>query len=224
MMAALPVAAQTATPVPTATYRAPGTSGRGSRDCGNGLPCGPIPWNLPSYPVLESPTPMPTFVASATPTVTFTPSPTLTPTNFTPSPTFTPTSTASATFTPTITATFTATFTLTPLFDTGPLDDALATAGAALDATPITVEIDGTPVTVLDQIATAAPGVADLFGRVKGIFGSDWGPFTPPVQALVVSIGVTFVVILLANASTIAGFVVGIVRKIYTAITDLLPF
>lgn len=30
-------------------------------DCGNGLPCGPIPWRLPQFPDLSSPTPMPTL-------------------------------------------------------------------------------------------------------------------------------------------------------------------
>lgn len=30
-------------------------------DCGNGLPCGPVPWRLPQFPDLSSPTPMPTL-------------------------------------------------------------------------------------------------------------------------------------------------------------------
>lgn len=30
-------------------------------DCGNGLPCGPIPWRMPVLPDLSSPTPMPTL-------------------------------------------------------------------------------------------------------------------------------------------------------------------
>lgn len=34
------------------------------KDCGNGLPCGPLPWTLPNFPILTSPTPMPTVNAS----------------------------------------------------------------------------------------------------------------------------------------------------------------
>lgn len=30
-------------------------------DCGNGLPCGPVPWRMPVLPKLSSPTPMPTL-------------------------------------------------------------------------------------------------------------------------------------------------------------------
>lgn len=34
------------------------------QNCGNGLPCGAIPWTLPNFPVMNSPTPMPTVNAS----------------------------------------------------------------------------------------------------------------------------------------------------------------
>lgn len=34
-------------------------------DCGNGVPCGPIPWRLPVLPNLPSPSPMPTIAATS---------------------------------------------------------------------------------------------------------------------------------------------------------------
>jgi hypothetical protein len=51
-----------------------------SKNCGSGLPCGPLPWALPSLPNLSSPTPMPTIVitdesAGVDPEVTETPAP-----------------------------------------------------------------------------------------------------------------------------------------------------
>lgn len=61
----LPVSAQTATPTPLQ-----------QSDCGNGLPCGPIPWQLPIMPALESPTPLDlSSDQSADPGATATPTP-----------------------------------------------------------------------------------------------------------------------------------------------------
>jgi hypothetical protein len=180
-------------------------------DCGNGLPCGPVPWNLPVLPTLQSPTPMPTFFYTATPT------PTMTPTNFTPSPTATNTPTPTMTFTPTSTPT------VTPFFDTDDLENQIETLQAIIDATPITVEIDGTPVTVSDQIDVAGDGVEDFFGIVKGILGADWGPFSPMYQAFLVGVVVVFLVVGTTYAAPIIGFMFGMVRKIYTAIMDFIP-
>lgn len=57
----------------------------GQNDCGNGLPCGPVPWPLPDLPILVSPSPYPTVVYQATdtpvPIITDTPVPTEAPTN-----------------------------------------------------------------------------------------------------------------------------------------------
>jgi len=54
-------------------------------DCGNGLPCGPIPWNLPDLPILISPSPFPTVLyeptATPPPVVTDVPTNTPAPTN-----------------------------------------------------------------------------------------------------------------------------------------------
>ena len=52
------------------------------KDCGNGIPCGVIPWTMPELPQLNSPTPAPTIAATATPSA---PAPTST-SVFTPTP------------------------------------------------------------------------------------------------------------------------------------------
>jgi hypothetical protein len=218
MLLALPAAAQTATPTitptfpPTATYRPPGSSGSsGSRDCGSGLPCGPIPWNLPSFPILASPTPMPTFSFTATPT------PTMTPTNFTPSPTPTATNTPTATFTPSSTPT------ATPVIDTEGLEFQIQTLQAIIDSTPVVIMVSGTPVAVTDHIASQGAIFEDLFGRFKGIIGADWGPFTPLYSNGITMLSIVLVVTMLLFAVPIMGFLFGMVRKIYHAIMEFIP-
>lgn len=65
LVLAMPISAQTATPTPSS-----GTN------CGNGLPCGPVPWRLPELPALESPTPLDlSSDQSANPGATNTPTP-----------------------------------------------------------------------------------------------------------------------------------------------------
>jgi len=50
-------------------------------DCGAGLPCGPLPWPVPKFPVMLTPTPIPTiqvtFLANPELTATATPTATL---------------------------------------------------------------------------------------------------------------------------------------------------
>ena len=154
---------------------------------------------------------MPTFFLTATP------SPTLTPTNFTPSPSNT------ATFTPTATFTATATATLTPAFDTEDLEFQIETLQAIINATPISIDVSGTPVTASEQIATAQPGISDIFGRVKGILGADWGPFSPLFHAFLVGVAVVFFIVAITYTVPFLGFMFGMIRKIYTAIMDFLP-
>lgn len=181
-------------------------------DCGNGLPCGPVPWNLPVLPTLISPTPMPTFFFTATP------SPTATPTNFTPSPTNTPTNTPTATFTPSPTPTN------TPFFDQQELLDQIETLQAIIDATEISVlDPQGTPVNVENQLELAADPLEELFGRTKGYLQTEWGPFQPVATAVVVAITVTFALIALTYTFPLVGFLLGMIRKIYTAVMDALP-
>lgn len=154
---------------------------------------------------------MPTYVASATP------SPTMTPTNFTPSPTATATGTPTETFTPSPTPT------VTPIFDVEDLDEQIATLEGILDATPLSIEIDGTPVIVSTQIALSEGGISDIFGKARGVLEADWGPFTPIYQAFLVGVSVTFLIVALTYSGPIIGFLLGMVRKIYTAIMEFIP-
>jgi hypothetical protein len=44
------------------------TAGIANAQSCNGLPCGNLPWTIPQYPTLNSPTPIPSVAATATPT------------------------------------------------------------------------------------------------------------------------------------------------------------
>lgn len=92
-----------------------------------------------------------------------------------------------------------------------------------LDATPLSIEIDGTPVLVSTQIALSEGGISYIFGKAKGFLGADWGPFTPIYQAFLVGVTVTFLVVGLTYTGPIIGFLFGMVRKIYTAIMEFIP-
>jgi hypothetical protein len=59
----------TPTPAPTSTIT---VSTPVNVNCGYGLPCGPVPWDLPNFPALVSPSPFPTQQATATPIVLYT--------------------------------------------------------------------------------------------------------------------------------------------------------
>lgn len=56
-------------------------------DCHKGVPCGPVPWSIPQFPFLQTPTPFPTVLATSGPGSSPTPTGTLTPA---PTPTATP--------------------------------------------------------------------------------------------------------------------------------------
>ena len=92
-----------------------------------------------------------------------------------------------------------------------------------LDATPISVDVNGTPISVSTQIAETGAGIEDIFGKAKGILGADWGPFTPLFQAFLTTVAVTFLVVAITYSGPIIGFIFGIVRKIYSAIMEFIP-
>lgn len=175
-------------------------------ECGNGLPCGPIPWPVPVLPDLQSPTPMPTIVITFTITPSMTPSPTLT---HTPTPTDTHTPTPA-----------TATHTPRPVDE---IESALEDGGALLDATAEAV-ID------LDNAAFDAGNLdasADLtlfFGYARGVSSVSFGPFTPFVSLIFV-----FLLTLLFTHSItfllpIAAVIIGLIRRIIQLVLDFIPF
>lgn len=166
-----------------------------AQDCDPLLPCGPIPWALPSFPDLRSPTPFPTVVVvatggtitpSATPTVTTTPTPL-------------PTATTMPTWTPFPTLTPYPTW--TPFMDSvtiPELDDALEyinTLEAMLAATAIPInDINGTPVS-MDTVTDLSENIPTVFDYAYGLSEVNFGVLTP----LVVFMFVALVVFLFIN-------------------------
>lgn len=137
------------------------------RDCGNGLPCGRIPWDLPIMPRLSSPTPMPTIVIPAE--VTEEPGPT-----------------AAPTYTPAPTGTIAADF--------SEIGDQLSTLSAVVNATPVPVLVSGTPVDTGAQLVELGSDAGIFFGYVRGFSEANLGGLSQFVTfalfSLVVIIGI----------------------------------
>ena len=185
-------------------------------DCGDGLPCGPLPWPLPYLPPLASPTPIGTHIDFTG--ETFTPSPTATPTN-TPTPTLTntPTNTPTPTATPTNTAAPTATDFLTDV----PVGDNIETAQAIASATTIVLYNDlGTPISEEQAQTTIDPLV---FSYIKGIQSNAFGPFMPIVTFVFAAFGLIFLLYIIKLVVPIGAFVFGLIRKIITFIMEFIP-
>lgn len=207
LLAASPVAAQTNTPTPTrtptATLPTPSTPRPAEtivpRECGTGIPCGPIPWLLPVLPTLASPTPFPTVVIQASPNPTDTPGPTPTPSiTPIPSPTFAPTEDG---------------------FSVGDIEDAVSTLSAIMEQTsePISgVDMETGSVTIGDGITT-------VFGYIRGISDLDLGVLDPLIAALIFGLG--FILLLKSFSFTLPliGMVFGFLRKVVQLVLDFIP-
>lgn len=115
-------------------------------NCGNGLPCGPVPWRLPSYPVIESPTPVLRYEEYGA-VITATPSPT-------------------PTLTPTATATFD--FGIQTISDTVATLSGMSALDVEIDGTPISFN------SAIDNVSTNADMifgyVKSIFGATWGPF------------------------------------------------------
>jgi len=132
-------------------------------ECGDGLPCGSIPWPQPNPPQLVSPSPMPTIGVTVNP-----------PTNTPGGPTATPTPTPVPTSAP---------FSL----DLDGLNDQFGTLQAALEATEEVVEVSGTPVTTSGQLDSLADNSFIFFSYVRGIGEADLGGMTPFITFAIIS-------------------------------------
>jgi hypothetical protein len=165
--------------------------------CGNGIPCGPVPWSLPPLPGLASPTPFPTLVV----TRTLTPTPvmiTVTPGGGpTPEP--------------------------TGFIDLGELEDKVATLQAILEATEEVIEdIDGG---VFDEESTDLAGNAgQMFGYIRGLSNIHFGPFTIIISFLLFGLVFSLSNEILFFIIPIGAAIFGFIRKIITLIMDFLPF
>lgn len=188
---AMPAMAQTNTPTPVNTPRPNSPYGP---DCGNGLPCGPVPWPLPNLVSLPSPTRFPTIVVSATPTITPLPGVTAGPTSIPPG-----TLIASATF------------------QLEGVDDQLATLEGIMNGTPIGIDgFDFDP----EELGSDA---GEFFGTLKGVSELHLGPFTPLLVffffAFLFVMGIQASGIILPLVMSLFGFV----RRIISTILDFLP-
>src|SRR6185369_5924033 len=165
-------------------------------ECGDGLPCGSIPWPQPNPTQLQSPTPMPTIGVTINP-------PTQTPGG----PTATPAPTE-------------ASFNL----DLGGLNDKFATLQSVVEATDQVVEVSGTPVSAGDQLDTVAASGYTFFGYVRGITELDLGGLTPFITfvttSLVVVIAVKSITFILPVLLALFNFIKGIIN----VVLNFLPF
>jgi len=179
-------------------------------DCGNGLPCGPIPWSLPAWPTMESPTPIGTQYDYLTVTYTATPT-----------STYTPTATPTSTYTPTPTATWTPQDTATPFLTDVAIEDSVATAQAAAQVTAITVvDAQGTPVAKEDVSGFVDPMI---FGYIKGLSADIFGPFQPVVAIVFVGFGIQMLLMVAKLVMFVGSILLGLVRKAVEFIMEILP-
>lgn len=163
-------------------------------DCGQGLPCGPIPWPVPVYPVLLTPTPIPTVA------VTFVANP--------PDPTESPTPTA----------------TPTAFFDNGELEDSLATYQAVLNGTPIVVQNpEGTPVSSDDSINQVTANIGLVFGYLRG-FGTLNLGWVGVLISFVITLFLAFLSIkVITILVPIFLAILGLFKRIYDVIMEFIP-
>jgi hypothetical protein len=133
------------------------------KDCGDGLPCGKLLWDLPVLPVLNSPTPMPTIQITAIPTNG-------------PAPTGTGAATATTAPTGTIQADFAV------------IGDNMNTLAAAMNATSIPIVISGTPVSPADELTSLGEDAGSFFGYVRGFSEASLGGWSPFIALLILSL------------------------------------
>lgn len=169
-------------------------------NCGNGLPCGSVPWRLPQLPKLASPTPMPTVVLTA---VIPTPGPG--------TPTYTPT--AVPTNAPTATG----------VFDTSGIDSQVATLQYMAEATQAVIyNAEGTPVG-LEGVEELGDNAGQFFGYAKGLAETSFGSLSPVISFSLVSmitiIGVKLVTFVLPILSSI----LAMFKSLIQLIMDFLP-
>ncbi|HSS99928.1 MAG TPA: hypothetical protein VLK33_22995 [Terriglobales bacterium] len=131
-------------------------------DCGNGLPCGKLGWTLPAFPVLNSPTPMPTIQITAVQTATAAP-------------------TGAPSATPAPTGTLVADF--------SNVADQLATLAAVVNATQVPVlNASGTPISGDEQYTQLTTDAGTFFGYMRGVQEANLGGFTPWIALLVTTL------------------------------------
>ena len=166
-------------------------------ECGDGLPCGSIPWPQPNPPQLQSPTPMPTIGVTTIP-------PTQTPGGATATPSPAPTSNNFG-------------------LDIDGIGQQFATLRALAEATDPVIEVSGTPVSQDDQMTTLTDNSATFFGYVRAVNEIDLGGLTPIIGFVTLS----FLTVLGTKAVTLIVPVVmalfGLIKKIISFVISFFP-
>lgn len=196
----------TPSPTPTMFSTQPTGTPRPNQACMNYLPCGPIPWSLPEFYQLQSPTPVERvrIVVPSSPTaiVTWIAS-------GTPAPSATPTATPG-------------TNTPTPTVEFDDFGDQLGTLEAITAATPVIIrDINGNEFSYdnLNLIDSSQ----EFWGYVKAVGGIHFGVFTPIILFLFFSLAFILVFQFGGIVIGIVAGLVGLIRKAITFILDFLP-
>lgn len=164
-----------------------------AQDCGNGLPCGPMPWGLFQLPRLNSPTPFPTVIVTAASGSVPTPTPTGT-------LTVTPESTEEVTEQPEVVE----------------FADQVGTLQSVINSTPQTVFDRSTGFDL-------AGNATNIFSYLLGLQTIHFGVFTPLIQLiffgffLVIAVKIGFWIL------PIVATFVGFVRKVAETIVSFVP-
>ncbi len=165
-------------------------------DCGDGLPCGRIPWDLPVLPGLPSPTPMPTIGVTLVP-------PTQTPGG----PTATPAPTDAG-------------FDL----DVSGINDQFATLQSMAEATEPVVEVSGTPVSASEQLDTLAEDSYTFFGYVRGVSQIDLGGLTLVLGFILTSFIVVVAIKSITFILPVLLALFNFIKSVISVILDFIPF
>lgn len=168
-------------------------------DCGFGLPCGPMPWNLPNMPVLVSPTPPPNSAAN--------------PAFLTATPTPTPTTTVTATPSP------------TQPFDPAAINGHVQTLQAVMNGTSVPlVNLQGTPLNLSTEVGNLQTNTGTFWSYVKGVgdtFGTQIGLM---ISFTFVAFGVVATTKFATLILPVLMAIWGIIRKVIIVILEFIPF
>jgi hypothetical protein len=164
-------------------------------DCGNGLPCGPVPWTVPNYPIILSPTPFPTTWIQTTPTPTATPETTETAT-----PTLTPTA--------------------EPTVDSTPLYEAIEELEDFIGGTREPVVIDGHDFT-LDSLADR-PSTETFWSYLAGLFSVEIGKSQPFLNFAFYAMGIVLVTKSITFVLPVLAVVYSVLLKVVDTVVGLI--
>lgn len=165
------------------------------QDCGDGLPCGRLLWDLPPLPLLPSPTLIPTVVITAVSSAA-------------PAPTTVPAST------PVPTGTISADF--------SDLADQLGTLQAVVNATSVPVVVSGTPMDTNAQLTELGSDAGTFFGYVRGFSQANLGGLTPFITFAIGSLVLVFGIKSLGFILPVAAVLFRLILRIVEVVRKLI--